>query len=136
MIYSEDGALIVDKACEDFQNRVKTMNSDSKSMDDFVKQVTDQSAVLILRTTEPAYIATTIAMSKIRKLFPNATTEQSELINGLDQSLPGNVTVAMGHDLFLLSQQLGPDVSFVSAPSSLHIILGHPCPKIHSARAT
>ncbi len=105
---------IVDKACEDFQNRVKTMNSDSKSMDDFVKQVTDQSAVLILRTTEPAYIATNIAMSKIHKLFPNATTEQSELINALDQSLPGNITVAMGHDLFLLSQQLGPDVSFDS----------------------
>jgi len=103
---------IVDKACQDFQNRVKTMNSDSKTMNDFVKQVTDQSAVLILRTTEPSYIATTIAMSKIRKLFPNATPEQNQLINTLDQSLPRNITVSMGHDLFLLSQQLSSDLSF------------------------
>ena len=103
---------LVDKACQDFQNRVKTMNSDSITMNDFVKQVTDQSAVLILRITEPSYVATTIAMSKIRKLFPNATPEQSQLISTLDQSLPGNITVSMGHDLFLLSQQLSSDLSF------------------------
>lgn len=105
---------IVDKACQDFQNRVKAMNSDSITMTDFVQQVTDQSAALILRTTEPSYVATTIAMSKIRKLFPDATTEQKQLINTLDQSLPGNITVSMGHDLFLLSQQLRSDLSFDS----------------------
>ena len=105
---------IVDKACQDFQNRVKTMNSDSKTMADFVQQVTDQSAALILRTTEPSYVAATIAMSKIRKLFPNASAEQSQLINTLDQSLPENITVSMGHDLFLLSRELSSDLSFDS----------------------
>jgi len=104
----------VDKACQDFQNRVKSMNSDSITINNFVQQVTDQSAVLILRTTEPSYIASKIAISKIRKLFPNASTEQNKLINTLDQSLPGNITVSMGHDLFLLSQQLSSDLSFNS----------------------
>lgn len=110
--YPKKTRHIVGKACQDFQHRVKIMNSDSKTMNDFVKQVTDQSAVLILRTTEPSYVATTIAMSKIRKLFPNATPEQSHLIKTLDQSLPGNITVSMGHDLFLLSQQVSSDLSF------------------------
>jgi pyruvate,water dikinase len=104
----------VDRACRDFQNRVKTMNSDSKTMDKFVKQVTDQSAVLILQITEPSFVATKIAMSKIRKLFPNANKEQSQMIDRLDQSLPGNITVAMGHDLFLLSRQLNSSFSVSS----------------------
>lgn len=104
----------VDKECHGFQNRVKLMNSDSTTMNEFVKQVTDQSAVLILQTTEPAYIASKIALSKIRQLFPNATTEQYQLINSLDQSLPGNITVSMGQDLFLLSQQLSSGFSLNS----------------------
>ncbi len=108
----------VDKACLDFQHRVSSMNSDAMTLPDFVKQVTDESAVLILRTTEPAFVATKIAMWKIRRLFPDASAAQNQMINTLDQSLPDNITVAMGHDLFLLSQQLHADVS--SDPAALY----------------
>ena len=81
-------------------------------MHEFVKQVTDQSAVLVLQTTEPSYIASKIAMSKICKLFPTVSKEQNEIIAGLDQSLPGNITLNMGYDLFLLSRKLSSDLSF------------------------
>ncbi len=101
----------IDDECLAFQNRVRVMNSGGQTMQEFVKQVTDQSAVLVLQKTEPAYVAAKVAMSKIRRLFPNADQEQIEMINSLDQSLPGNITTEMGHDLFLLSRQLNAGFS-------------------------
>lgn len=102
----------VDKACANFQNKVKTMHSDAMTINDFVTQVTNQSAMLVLQITEPSFIASKVAMSQIHKLFPSASPEQMQLINSLDQSLPNNITVSMGHDLYLLSQQLSSDFSF------------------------
>jgi pyruvate,water dikinase len=86
---------------------------------------------LVLSELLPRFAASKVAMARIRRLFKDAPESQQRLVDRLDQSLPGNVTVEMGLELARMARALGCEVD----PSELERSLseGTAVPKVAKA---
>lgn len=76
---------------------------------DYIRNILSVVLPFVARETVPMFISAKIAMARIRKLFPTPTPEIQTLLDTLDLSLPGNVTIDMGHALYALSRKIPAD---------------------------
>ncbi len=93
----------------EFELKVNKIDQTSATPLQYSDEVFKQACQFICRETLNLFFGSKIALAKIHKLFPNPNVETLVLLKKLDKSLPGNVTVEMGHDLYKLHEFLSKD---------------------------
>ena len=78
---------------------------------ELARHAQERVAVLLFNRVLPRFAASRIALALIRRLFRGASPTEGHLLDRLDQSLPGNLTVEMGLALAGLARHLPPDTT-------------------------
>jgi pyruvate,water dikinase len=83
---------------------VHALAGEGRPFGELYADVMERTVRMMFEEILPFFAVSKLAMKRIRGIFEDATPEQRALVDRLDQSLPGNVTVEMGLALAELSR--------------------------------
>ncbi|MCA9683472.1 MAG: hypothetical protein KC457_14830 [Myxococcales bacterium] len=90
------------------QLELRALAETEPRLDAFLTAVVGAAIRFMARETAIYLPVAKLALARARALFPDPSAQTQQLLDKLDQSLPGNLTVEMGHALYQLRASLDP----------------------------